>query len=122
MATVVADKQMELYRALTHANVALLSSAVTTADSDSVRTRDSAYSATQVVTATCPGSPTPNQCDPRRNTTSLLDGRSYRVDTYIVAETPPNGRAVKRVTVVVRRSSDSRSLARITSTFDASTG
>ncbi len=120
-ATVVADKQMELYRALTHANVALLSSAVTTAGSDSVYTGDSAYSATQVVTASCPGSPTPNQCDPRR-TTPGPDSRSYRVDTYIVAETPPNGRAVKRVTVVVRRASDSRSLARITSTFDAATG
>lgn len=120
-ATVVADQQMELYRALTHANIALLQSALTTAGSDSVYTTDGAYSATQAFVTTCPGTPLPDQCDPRRTATGP-DGRSYRVDTYIVAESPPNGRPVKRVTVVARRPSDMRSLARITSIFDESTG
>ena len=120
-ASVLADKQMELYRAVTHTNIALLSSAVTTASANTAYAGDTAYSGSQIVTATCPGSPTPAQCDPMRTTTGP-DHRSYRIDTYVVADTPPNGRPVKRVTVVVRRPSDGKSLARVTSTFDESTG
>ena len=50
------------------------------------------------------------------------DGRSYRIDTFIITQTPTNGRALKRVTVVVRRSSPLKTLARVTSNFDQSTG
>ena len=120
-ATVVAEKQMELYRALTYANIALLQSAVTTAGTDPLYAADGAYSGTQVTTPSCPGSPTPAQCDPRQTVTGP-DGRSYRVDTYLVAATPPNGRPVKRATIVVHKPGDSRSLARLSSTFDESTG
>ncbi len=118
-ASVLADKQMELYRAVLYANVALDSTALTAAASDSIYTGDSAYSGTQT-SKSCGGSP-PAECSPRQTVTGP-DGNSYRVDTYIVAETPTNGRAVKRVTVVVRRSGASKTLARLTSTFDASTG
>jgi type II secretory pathway pseudopilin PulG len=118
-ASVLADKQMELYRAITHSNVALDTSAVTTAAGDTAYTGDTAYSATQK-TKTC-SSPLPAQCNPRQVVTGP-DGRSYRVHTYIVAETPPNGRPVKRVTVVVRAAGTSKPLGRLTSTFDASTG
>lgn len=117
-ATVLADKQMELYRALMYDNIALDATAI--AGVDSIYTGDTAYNASQS-TKTCTGSPLPAECDPRQ-TVPGPDGRSYRVDTYIVAETPPQGRAVKRVTVVVRDSGSSGSLARLTSTFDASTG
>lgn len=119
-ASVLADKQIELYRAIRYTNVALDSSALTTAGGDTTYTGDAAYNASQSTT-TCTGSPLPAECNPRQTVTGP-DGRSYRVDTYIVAETPPNGRALKRVTVVVRRSGASKSLARLTSTFDASTG
>ena len=40
------------------------------------------------------------------------DDVSYRVDTYIVAYTPPNGRAIKRVTIVVRRTTGLKTIAR----------
>ena len=52
------------------------------------------------------------------------DGRSYRIDTYIITQTPTRvyGRALKRVTVVVRRSSPLKTLARVSSNFDQSTG
>ena len=49
------------------------------------------------------------------------DNRSYRIDTFIDTETPANGRTVKRVTVVVRRSDPLQTLARLTSVFDQST-
>jgi type II secretory pathway pseudopilin PulG len=119
-ASVLADKQMELYRAQQYANIALDATAVSTAGGDSVYTGEAAYSASQQTKA-CSGSPLPAQCDPRQTVTGP-DDRSYRVDSYIVTETPTNGRAVKRVTVVVRKSGTSASLARLTSTFDASTG
>ena len=61
------------------------------------------------------------QCDPRQ-TVPGPDKRSYRVDTYIVAQTPPTGRVNKLVTIVVRRASDLHVLARVSSTFDQSTG
>jgi len=120
-ASVLAEKQMELYRALSYANIALLQSAVTTASSDATYTADAGYSGTQIQTASCPGSPTPAQCSPLQTVTGP-DGRSYRVDTYIVATTPLNGRAVKRVTVVIHRPTETKSLARLTSIFDESTG
>ena len=118
-ASVLGDKQMELYRAVQYANVALDSTALTTAAADSIYTGDSAYSASQS-SKSCGGSP-PAECSPRQTVTGP-DGNSYRVDTYIVAETPPSGRPVKRVTVVVRKTGTSKTLARLTSTFDASTG
>jgi hypothetical protein len=61
------------------------------------------------------------QCNPRQ-TVPGPDKRSYRVDAYVVLQTPPLGRANKLVTIVVRRASDLSVLARVSSTFDASTG
>jgi type II secretory pathway pseudopilin PulG len=118
-AATLAEKQMELYRAQIYADVALDNSATTTAAGNSVYSSDSAYSATQV-TKTCAG-PIPNQCNPMRTVTGP-DDVSYRVDTYIVTYTPTNGRPLKRVTVVVRRSSTLKTLARLRSSFDAATG
>ncbi len=114
----LADKQMELYRAVRYVDIYLHTASVTTASANSTYNSDVAYSGTQV-TATC--SPVTDVCNPMRTTTGP-DNRSYRVDTYIVSQTPANGRAVKRVTVVVRRSSPIKTLARLTSVFDQSTG
>ena len=129
-ASVLADKQMELYRALKYAEIALDSTSVTTANTDTTYQCDyanrvsgsgacgGANQQTQQLT-TC-GTMTP-QCDPRQ-TVPGPDKRSYRVDTYIVAQTPPTGRANKLVTIVVRRASDLHVLARVSSSFDQSTG
>jgi Tfp pilus assembly protein PilV len=121
-AATLAEKQMELYRAQQYVNVALDAALTTTASGNSTYAGDTAYSATQV-TKICAGSPSSvaYQCNPMRTVTGP-DDVSYRVDTYIVSFTPTNGRAVQRVTVVVRRSTSLRTLARLTSTFDQSTG
>jgi uncharacterized protein YnzC (UPF0291/DUF896 family) len=51
------------------------------------------------------------------------DHRSYRVDTYLYFDTPSFGNQLKTITVVVRNGNDvTKTLARVTSTFDPSTG
>ena len=129
-ASVLGDKQMELYRALKYTQIALDTTAVGTANGDTIYQCDlankvnpagscgGANQQTQQLT-TC-GTMTP-QCSPRQ-TVNGPDQRPYRVDTYIVSQTPPTGRAVKLVTIVVRRGSDLRQLARVSSSFDQSSG
>jgi type II secretory pathway pseudopilin PulG len=129
-ASVVGDKQMELYRALKYTEIALDTTAVTAANGDPHYQCDLANKVdpagacgggnqqTQQL-KTC-GTLTP-QCDPRQTVTGP-DQHSYRVDTYIVSQAPPTGRTVKLVTIVVRRTSDLRVLARVSSSFDESSG
>ena len=72
------------------------------------------------MTGTCAGSPP--ECNASRQVTGA-DGKSYRLDTYIVTATPTGGRAVKKVTVVVRDYNNlTLQYARQLSTFDQSTG
>jgi type II secretory pathway pseudopilin PulG len=123
----LADSQMELYRALTYSAIALDSTSLAAVDNtykcDSALGASCPNATSGEVTTTCSGSPLPNQCLPSRTTTGA-DRKSYRVDTYITTTTPTNGRAVKLVTVVVRdgKSLSARPLARVSSTFDQSTG
>jgi Tfp pilus assembly protein PilV len=129
-ASVIADKQMELYRALKYTEIALDSASVTTANSETRYQCErpnlinpavacgGANQQTQQLT-TC-GVMTP-QCNPRQTVTGP-DQKSYRVDTYVVSQTPPTGRTVKLVTIVVRRGSDLKALARVSSSFDQSSG
>ncbi len=129
-ASVIGDKQMELYRALKYTEIALDTTAVATANGDTNYQCDlankidpagscgGANQQTQQL-KTC-GTMTP-QCNPRQTVTGP-DQRSYRVDTYVVAQTPPTGRTVKLVTIVVRRTLDLRVLARVSSSFDESSG
>jgi Tfp pilus assembly protein PilE len=117
-ASVLADKQMELYRSLTYGAIALDPSSI---PSSTPYTSDSAYSASQA-TVTC-STPLPAQCSASQTTTGP-DRHSYRVDTYIVDDHPAGtgGRAVRKVTVVVRDGQHLGTvLARSTSTFDCST-
>jgi Tfp pilus assembly protein PilV len=115
-AAVLADGQMELYRALTYASIRLDPGSI---PGSAPYTTDTAYSGSQV-TGTCPG--TPDECNASRTATGA-DGKSYRVDTFIVSTTPTGGRPVKRVTVVIRDPNNlSISFARQVSTFDQSTG
>ena len=128
-ASVVADKQMELYRALKYTEIALDTTAVATRTA--TRTT-SATRRTRSIRLPCGGGNqqaqqektcatlTP-QCNPRQTVTGP-DQRSYRIDTYIISQTPPTGRAVKLVTIVVRRTLDLRVLARVSSSFDESSG
>lgn len=118
-AAALADQQMERFRAIKYAAISLDTTSVAAADG--TYTSDTAYSASQV-TATC--SPLVNECTPVRTISAATspDRRSYRVDTYIVFTTPTSGRELKKVTVVVRDGSTMAAFARVSSTFDQSTG
>lgn len=119
-AAALADTQMERYRAIKYDSIMLDSNAVSTANSDPRYSGDPAWSSSQV-TGTCT-TPLPNECNPTRNAVGA-DGRQYRVDTYIVYETPPNARQLKKITIVIRDNMEVwRTLAREASTFDQSTG
>ena len=114
-ASAVADKQLEKYRAVAFTSIYLDTAALAVAATATTYNADVAYSVSQVsqtcgtLTAVC----TPTQ------TVTGPDGRSYRVDTYIVWATPAGGTAVKQVTVVVRRSGSTATLARVVSTAGA---
>jgi type II secretory pathway pseudopilin PulG len=126
-ASALADSQMELYRAITYNSIALDSTVLGSVDNtykcDSALGASCPNSTAGEVTTSCAGSPLPNECVPSRSVTGA-DHKNYRVDTYIVYTTPTNGRQLKVVTVVVRDGSalSARPFARVTSTFDPSTG
>jgi type II secretory pathway pseudopilin PulG len=115
-AAVLADGQMELYRALTYNAIRLEPTSI---PSTAPYTTDTAYSSVQI-TAACAGPPP--ECNASRQATGA-DGKSYRIDTYIVSVTPTGGRAVKKVTVVIRDWNNlALTFARQISVFDQSTG
>jgi Tfp pilus assembly protein PilV len=116
-ASVLADKQMELYRSLTYGSIALDSSSI---PATTPYTTDPAYAGSQV-TISCT-TPLPSECNASRTTTGP-DRHPYRVDTYIINDHAiAASRAVRRVTVVVRDGKNlGKVLARSTSTFDCST-
>jgi len=119
-AAVIADQQMELYRALTHASIRLDTSAVGTTDAKYVNDPVLGGSTAGLVTASCAGPP--DECNPSRKVVGA-DRKDYRLDTYITQYTPTGGRAVKKVTIVVRDWNNlAVTFARQASTFDISTG
>jgi len=129
-ASVLSAKQMELYRALKNTEIALDSASVTTANADTtyqcdiankIDTAGACGGVNQQVQELKTCAPVTPQCDPRQTVTGP-DSRQYRVDTYVVSQTPPTGRAVKLVTIVVRRGSDLKVLGRVSSSFDQSSG
>lgn len=109
-ASAIADQQLERYRARAFTAISLDTGSL--AATDSTYRADSAYSASQV-SSSC--SPLVAACLPSQPVTGP-DGRTYRVDTYIVSVVPSGGQAVKQITVVVRKPGDPRTLARVVST------
>jgi type II secretory pathway pseudopilin PulG len=114
-ATLVADSQMERFRALQYSAIQLNTSCGTNCTEDATFTSDTAYNSAAQVTG-C-SSTTESTCLPTQTKTGP-DGKSYRLDTYIeyscvsgTLTTSPlscgsgNPYPVKRVTVVVRSSS-----------------
>jgi prepilin-type N-terminal cleavage/methylation domain-containing protein len=116
-AVMLADKQMEIYRTIAYSCVYL-----TSGSGDSTYSADTAYSASQVTGTGCsPATTPPTSATTASQTVTGPDGLSYRIDTYIVSTTPTGGRAMKKVTVVVRRvaaGTVGTVLARASSTFD----
>jgi Tfp pilus assembly protein PilV len=122
-AATLADSQMELYRGLKYASIALDDTTTKTL-TDTTYRADSvlAGNVNNSVTTTGCTAPLANECNPSRVATGA-DRRQYRVDTYVTVNSTTNGRQVKLVTVVVRRpASPYGTLVRQQSTFDASTG
>jgi Tfp pilus assembly protein PilV len=123
-ASVLADQQIELYRAVTWDQISL--------DSGTLGGVDNTYKCDSVLGASCPNSTSAevqatcstvtNQCNPSRSLTGP-DRHKYRVDTYVLSDHPAStSRTVRKVVVVVRDGTKlSKVLARETSTFDCST-
>jgi prepilin-type N-terminal cleavage/methylation domain-containing protein len=121
-AAALADAQMERYRALTYGAIQLDQNAVDATDStyrnDSVLGGNIANDVT--TSSGCSG--VPPECNPSRSVVGA-DRHNYRVDSYVTLTTPPTGRQLKLVTVVVRgTTSPYPTYAREQSTFDLSTG
>lgn len=120
-ASSIAERQMELYRALSYGSIVLKSSSV-----DSAYTGDPQAAGQMPMVGVCPGGVPPEACEPIQPAVQGADG-TYRVDTYMHETVPPStstfpGRAVKDVVVVVRDVRTKASIVRVESTFDKSTG
>ena len=128
-AAALADITMERYRRQLYCAIKFDTAEAATAAGDGTYNGDSAYSAGTPLTpandpdSTCSSTAVPADSDPIQ-TLIGPDRHSYRVDTYIFMDAVPSGRAVKRVTVVIRDGTalGGVSLARVASTFDKSTG
>jgi Tfp pilus assembly protein PilE len=115
-ATLVADAQMERFRALQYSAIQLNTTCGTSCSEDATFTGDGAYSSAAQVTGCT--STTESTCLPTQTKTGP-DGKAYRLDTYVeyscvsgTLSTSPslacgagNPYPDKRVTVVVRSSS-----------------
>lgn len=130
-AAALAEKQLESYRGLIYDNILFITTEWNAAIADTTYRADTAYTANMQspvspkalvsTVTTCPTSVPSTSCDPSYTVTGP-DHRSYRVDTYLYYDSPSGGAQLKSITVVVRSSSFlSRSLARVSSTFDSST-
>ena len=118
----LADKQMELYRAIRYSAILLDDTAVNATDatyrSDPVLGGNVALDIT--TTTACTG--VPDYCNPS-HVVAGADHKQYRIDSYVTWSTPTSGRQLKLVTVVIRTpQSPYKTLARQQSTFDESTG
>jgi type II secretory pathway pseudopilin PulG len=123
-AAALASTQLDRYRALTYTSIALDSTALATANGDSVylgdHPRDSGGNLQADFGASCPS--LPRECNPRFTLVGP-DHLRYRVDTYVTQVTPAGGRAGKQVTVVVRDGTrPGQALTRVTSIFDQALG
>ena len=128
----LANKQMEAYRGIKYDNIVFVTSEWTSAIANSTYTGDTVYQtnmnnpvaphALVATVSTCPANVPASACDPSYTTTGA-DHRSYRVDTYLYYDTPTSGQQLRAVTVVIRNPDDlTRVFARVSSTFDSSTG
>lgn len=129
--TLIADSQMERFRALQFANIQLNTSCGS-CSTDSTYTGDATYSSSTQVTGCAT---TDVSCIPTQNVTGP-DGRSYRLDTYVnwgcatpsdtLTTTPAvscsSGQAPVRVVTVVVRKTSGGVWAREQSSFTSLTG
>ncbi len=124
-AATLAEAEMERMRAIRYCDIWLAS-----APDIAPYSADPAYNGgAQVTTTACTG-PAPAPAIPASIDKVGEDGRTYRIDSFVVEGKPTDAggaidvsRAVKTVTLVVRDPADSfRVLTRQSSTFDEATG
>jgi Tfp pilus assembly protein PilV len=117
----MAEKQLELSRALPYDSIGLNPSLVSAADA--THKSDAAWNGgTQIAPTYCTSS-TATECTPQQLNVSGPDNHAYRIDTYVIAPTAPaTGRALIQATVAVRSVATGNLLARLVSTFDKTTG
>jgi len=131
-ASSLADKQMEIYRGADYDNILFTTSEWNAATGDATYTGDTVYQQNMATpqapkalvptVTTCPSAVPAQACDPSFTIVGA-DHRNYRVDTYLYFDAPSFGNQLKTITVVVRNGDvTSKTLARVTSTFDPSTG
>jgi type II secretory pathway pseudopilin PulG len=130
-ANTLADKQIEVYKTIAYANVQLDASTIPSSGTDPYVTAHSSDSTIPASTgqitgasgASCSAPTTAQPACATQNWTGP-DGRSYRVDSYIVNDSISGGRNVKDVTVVVHLvkggTVDSTVWARATTSIDQS--
>jgi hypothetical protein len=119
--TVLAERQLELYRGMLWTGIGLHATLVASASSNATHVADAAAADAQTTNASC--TTTAPECMPIQNVTGP-DGKAYRIDTYVsTLSAVTGGRAVKRVTVVVRSTANlATPVARLQATFDRSSG
>jgi type II secretory pathway pseudopilin PulG len=119
-ATVLADRQLELYRGVRFTGIGLEGGLVTTANGDSLYA--GGWPTGTADTTSCTDATKP-ECKPMQTVVGP-DGRTYRVDSYVVSNPVSGGtRPVKTVRVIVRDGTTlSQTLVRAESTFDETTG
>jgi type II secretory pathway pseudopilin PulG len=118
-ATALADRQMELYRGIKYDVIGLQSGLVTTANADALYAAN--WPTGTPDTTSCTDA-TKNECKPVQTVTGP-DGRSYRIDSYVVSVAASGTHNIKLVRVFVRSgAAPDTVLVRAESTFDASTG
>ena len=128
----LANRQIEAYRGLKYDNIVFVTSEWTSAIANSTYTGDTVYQTNMLnpvaphalvaTVSTCPANVPASACDPSYTTTGA-DHRSYRVDTYLYFDTPTSGQQLRAITVVIRNPDVlTRVFARVSSTFDSSTG
>ena len=130
-ALTLADRQIEVFKTLLYADIKIDGTTIPVSVSDPYNTANASDStvppASPQVTGGTVGAaactlPANAQHECAVQTWNGPDGRQYRIDTYVVAVTPPSGRPGKEVTVAVRRIEggvvSSKITARATSAFD----
>jgi prepilin-type N-terminal cleavage/methylation domain-containing protein len=135
-AAAIADSEMEGFRAIKYSYLGLTAAAVTATDATYKSSTQSygAYLAassptnqanSMVIYVTCGTAPCTTLVPTK--TVAGADGNNYRVDTYITWQTTSTaagvaGRNVKLITVIVRDPTTNATYARISSSFDETTG
>jgi Tfp pilus assembly protein PilV len=131
-ALTLADRQIEAYKSLPYASIQVASSTIPASGTDPYNTANTADSTIPSATGQLTGGTVASSCTASTEavtgcatqTWTGPDNQPYRVDTYITAYTPSGGRAIKRITVAVRRmesgSPSTKIWSRATSEFDQS--